>query len=67
MSVPDGGLRTFRGGQFNFQVEGGLAVLTNAVPTVSVQENLSIRDVYAVVKQAPAGDRGCIPLELMEI
>ncbi len=53
--LPDGGLRTFGGGQFNFQVEGGLAVLANAVPTVSVQETLSIRDVYAVVKQAPVG------------
>ncbi|MDA1312496.1 MAG: hypothetical protein O2968_04085 [Acidobacteria bacterium] len=53
--LPDGGLRTLRGGQFNFQVEGGLAVLANAVPTVSVQEPLSIRDVYAVVKQAPVG------------
>jgi hypothetical protein len=53
--VADGGLRTLRGGQFSFQVEGGLAVLTDVVPTVSVQEDLSIRDVYALVKQAPEG------------
>jgi hypothetical protein len=49
------GLRTLRGGQFSFQVEGGLAALTDVVPTVSVQEDLSIRDIYASVKQAPAG------------
>jgi hypothetical protein len=53
--IADGGLRTLRGGQFSFQVEGGLAVLTDVVPTVSVQEDLSIRDVYALVKQAPEG------------
>ncbi len=49
------GLRTLRGGQFSFQVEGGLAVLANVLPTVSVQEDLSIRDIYTSVKQAPAG------------
>ena len=53
--LPDGGLRTLHSGQFNFQVEGLLAVLIDAVPSVSAQENLSIRDVYAVVKQAPLG------------
>jgi hypothetical protein len=49
------GLRTLRGGQFSFQVEGGMAVLTDVVPTISVQEDLAIRDVYASVKQAPEG------------
>jgi hypothetical protein len=53
--VSNFGLRTLRGGQFSFQVEGGMAVLTDVVPTVSVQEDLSIRDVYASVKQAPEG------------
>ena len=53
--LPDGGLRTFRGGQFNFQIEGGLGILTNATPAVSVQETLSIRDIYGFVKQAPTG------------
>jgi hypothetical protein len=53
--VTNFGLRTLRGGQFSFQVEGGLAVLTDVVPVVSVQEDLSIRDIYAAVKQAPEG------------
>ena len=53
--LPGGGLRTFRGGQFNFQIEGGLGVLTNATPAVSVQETLSIRDIYGFAKQAPTG------------
>jgi hypothetical protein len=53
--VTNFGLRTLRGGQFSFQVEGGMAVLTDVVPTVSVQEDLAIRDIYASVKQAPAG------------
>ena len=53
--MPDGGLRTLHGGQFSFQIEGLLAVLDDAVPAVSVQENLSIRDAYAVVKGAPLG------------
>lgn len=53
--VANFGLRTLRGGQFSFQVEGGLAILTDVVPTVSVQEDLSIRDIYALVKQAPEG------------
>ena len=51
----DGGLRTLRGGQFNFQVEGLLAILNDAVPAVSVQETLSVRDIYASVKSAPTG------------
>ncbi len=53
--LADGGLRTVRGGQFNFQVEGLLAILNDAVPAVSVQENLSVRDIYASVKSAPTG------------
>jgi hypothetical protein len=53
--VTNFGLRTLRGGQFSFQVEGGMAVLTDVVPSLSVQENLSIRDIYASVKQAPEG------------
>jgi hypothetical protein len=54
-SLPDGGLRTLHGGQFNFQVEGLLGAVNDAVPVVSVQQALSIRDVYAFVKEAPTG------------
>jgi hypothetical protein len=51
----DGGQRTLAGGQFNFQIEGVVAILDDAVPPLSVQENFSIRDLYAEVKAAPAG------------
>jgi hypothetical protein len=54
-ALADGGLRTMRGGQFNFQVEGLLAILDDAVPLVSVQDTLSVRDIYAAVKEAPSG------------
>jgi hypothetical protein len=51
----DRGLRTLRGGQFSFQVEGGLAILSDVVPVISVQEDLAFRDIYALVKEAPDG------------
>ena len=50
-----GGLRSLRGGQLTFQIEGVFGVLDNATPILSVQENLAIRDVYAIVKSAPLG------------
>jgi hypothetical protein len=50
-----GGLRSHRGGQLTFQIEGVFGILDNATPVLSVQDNLSIRDVYAGVKTAPAG------------
>ena len=53
-----GGLRSLRGGQLTFQIEGVFGVLDNATPVLSVQENLAIRDVYAIVKGAPQG-AGC--------
>jgi hypothetical protein len=53
--LADSGLRTLHGGQFNFQIEGLLAVLDSAVPEVFVQEALSIRDIYASVKEGPDG------------
>jgi len=54
-NLADQGLRTLQGGQFNFQLEGLLAVLDDAAPTVSVQQAFAIRDVFAQVKQAPEG------------
>ncbi len=50
-----GGLRSLRGGQLTIQMEGVLGVLDNATPVLSVQENLAIRDVFAIVKSAPLG------------
>src|SRR6185295_15881498 len=54
-STVDYGLRTLSGGQFSFQVEAFLAVETGATPDLIVQSAHSVRDVYAVVRQAPVG------------
>lgn len=51
----DFGLRTLSGGQYSFQVEGFLAVDSSPAPNVVVETAHSVRDVCAVVKQAPAG------------
>jgi hypothetical protein len=49
----DSGLRTLLGGQISLQIEGMLAVQTGAVPPLLMDETQSVRDVYAVVQQAP--------------
>jgi hypothetical protein len=54
--LSDGGVRTLSGGQLNLQVQGHLAIETNAAPPVVVERARSVRDVFAVVKQAPVGD-----------
>jgi hypothetical protein len=56
----DGGLRTLSGGQIAFQIEGPLAVEIGATPPLVVQDSHSVRDVFAVVGEAPAG----APVEL---
>ena len=49
----DGGLRTLSGGQFAIQVEGNLAIQTNAAPPLIVPESHSVGKVFAVVNEAP--------------
>ena len=49
------GLRTLSGGQYSVQVQGYLAVDSNPAPNVVVEAGHAVQDVYAVVKQAPAG------------
>jgi hypothetical protein len=51
----DSGLRTGAGGQFSLQVDGWLAVEDDAVPELVVEETTAVRDVFAVVREAPAG------------
>jgi hypothetical protein len=57
----DQGLRTLSGGQISIQVEGYLAVQNNAAPPVVVDESHSVRDIFAVVREAPEGG----PIELV--
>jgi len=54
-ATTDVGLRTLSGGQLSIQVEGPLAIQTNAAPPLIVDTAHSIRDVYAVVGAPPTG------------
>jgi len=54
-AAEDFGLRTLAGGQYSFQVEGFLAIETGATPDIIVENTYSVRDVYAVIRQAPVG------------
>jgi hypothetical protein len=55
-STTDLGLRTLLGGQLTIQVEGPLAIQTNAAPPLLVETSCSVRDVYAIVQDAPSTD-----------
>ena len=54
-NTTDLGLRSLLGGQLTIQVEGSLAIQTNAAPPLLVETACSVRDVYAVVQDAPSG------------
>jgi Putative phage tail protein len=54
-ATTDLGLRTLSGGQLSIQVEGPLAIQTNAAPGLVMDSTHSVCDVYAVVGQAPTG------------
>jgi hypothetical protein len=49
------GLRTLSGGQICIQVEGFLAIQSDAAPALVVDTAHSMRDVFAVVGEAPTG------------
>ncbi len=59
----DRGLRTLSGGQMSIQVEGPIAIQTDAAPPLVVQETHAVRDVFAVVREAPAA--GPVTLRLL--
>ncbi len=54
-STLDSGLRTLSGGQLSIQVEGYLAIQPDVAPPLLVDEPHSVRDIYAVVREAPSG------------
>ncbi len=60
----DQGLRTLAGGQMSIQVEGYLAIQTDAAPPLVVESVLAMRDMFAVVNEAPSG--GAITLQLRQ-
>lgn len=59
-ATSDQGLRTLSGGQISIQVEGYLAIEDNAAPAFVVDRAHAVRDVSAVVREAPDGG----PIEL---
>ncbi len=54
-ATSDYGLRTLSGGQLTMQVEGPLAIETNAAPPLVTDSTHAVRDMFAMVKQAPGG------------
>ena len=60
----DDGLRTLSGGQFSIQVDGYLAVQTAAAPALVIDQTHAARDIFAVVREAPAG--GAVELRLRQ-
>jgi hypothetical protein len=51
----DSGLRTMAGGQYSFQIAGYLAIQRGATPSLLVEADRSVRDIYAIVGTAAAG------------
>ncbi len=60
----DYGLRTLSGGQYSIQVEGFLPIQNALAPDLVVDAAHSVRDVFAVVSEAPIG--GPIELQLRQ-
>ena len=63
-ATTDEGLRTLAGGQMSIQVEGYLAIETDAAPPLIVESALAMRDVFAVVNEAPSG--GAITMQVRQ-
>ncbi len=60
----DQGLRTLSGGQLSIQVDGYLAIETDAAPKLVIETTHAARDIFAVVKEAPSG--GSISMQLRQ-
>jgi hypothetical protein len=62
--LTDDGLRTYSGGQISIQVEGYLAIQASAAPPLVIEAAHAVRDIFAVVGEAPTG--GAIELRLRQ-
>ncbi len=49
----DYGVRTLSGGQLTLQIDGPLAIQTNAAPPLAIDSTHSVRDVSAMLNQPP--------------
>ena len=63
-ATADQGLRTLSGGQLSIQVDGYLAIQTDAAPPLVMEASHAARDIFAVVREAPSG--GSIQLEIRQ-
>jgi hypothetical protein len=63
-ATADQGLRTLSGGQFSIQVEGYLAIQTDAAPPLVIEAAHAARDIFAVLAEAPSG--GPVQLQLRQ-
>lgn len=52
----EAGLRTMAGGQYTFQYDGQLAVLSSVAPPLVVERLRAVKDVQAHVDQPPVGE-----------
>jgi hypothetical protein len=60
----DQGLRTLAGGQLSIQAQGYLAIQTGVSPPLVMEDAHAARDIFAVVREAPAG--GAIEMRLRQ-
>ena len=51
----DQGLRTLSGGQLILEIQGYLAAQIDATPPLPVERSHAVRDVFAIVREAPVG------------
>ena len=51
----DFGMRTLSGGQITLQVDGFLSIENDAAPPIRIDSTTAIRDIYAMVNDAPTG------------
>ncbi len=64
VATVDQGLRTLNGGQYSLQVEGYLATQTDAAPPLVIDSTQAVRDIFAVMGEAPSG--GPIQVQLRQ-
>ena len=55
-ATAEGGLRTMAGGQYTFQYDGELAVMSHISPSLAVEAARAVRDVQAQVESPPLAE-----------
>ncbi len=55
MSLADAGIRTLSGGQFALQIDGRIALQTDATPPLLIEDTHAVRDVFAILREPAAG------------